>query len=70
MPAYNEGGGESMDSCCLPVGLGALACAIAEGLDAERIDYLASAFTVLADQLFLISAQRALCQGKNPPMPE
>lgn len=53
-----------MDSCGLPVGVSALACALARELpDEADLLLLAAICTHLGDTLALIAAQRAACGG-------
>lgn len=46
--------------CGLPVGVSALACALADCLDDGALDLAAALFTVLGDQLALLAAQRQM----------
>lgn len=54
--------------CSLPVGAGALACAIAEQFGTEDLNVLATFVTSLGDCLSLIAAQRVRCESlrENP----
>ena len=52
------------------MGAGALACAIAEQLDAEELAVMAAFVTVLGDVLALIAVQRSKGGGSTPALPE
>ncbi len=52
-----------MDNCALPIGVSALACAVAEGLNDEELGLAAALFTVLGDQLALLAVQRTMHPG-------
>jgi len=52
----------SMDCCGLPVGVAALACAIARELDDGDLALLAALLVELGDTLTLILAQRTACR--------
>ena len=59
-----------MDGCALSMGAGALACAIAEQLDAEELAVMSAFVTVLGDALALIAVQRSKGGGSTPALPE
>jgi hypothetical protein len=50
-----------MNECILPVGISALACAIAEQLNDSDLALLAAVLVQLGDTLTTISSQRAAC---------
>lgn len=57
-----------MDGCALPLGVSALACAIAREIpDASSLALLSAVLTQLGDTLATIAAQQALCEGFPPP---
>jgi len=57
-----------MERCELPLGLTALACAIAEQIQDDDELALTSAILVqLGDNLALIAAQRAVCAAAGSP---
>lgn len=54
-----------INPCELPIGVTALAAAIARGLSDDELTLAAAVFTQLGDTLSTISAQRALCKSKE-----
>lgn len=53
-----------MDNCALPVGVSALACAIAQQIEnTDELSLLGALFTQLGDTLETIAAARAVCGG-------
>ncbi len=65
MSAYTVRG-ENMDNCALPVGVSALACAIAQQFEnTDELALLAAVLTQLGDTLDTIAAQRALCETSS-----
>jgi hypothetical protein len=53
-----------MDACALPIGVSALACAIAEQIqDSSDLALLAAVLTQLGDTLATIAAARAICNS-------
>ena len=61
--AYNDRGDILMgNDCCLPVGVAALACAIAREIpNDDDLALLAAAVVQLGDTLATLAAQRAAC---------
>ena len=59
-----------MDNCALPVGVSALACAIAQQIEnTDDLVLLGALFTQLGDTLDTIAAARSACGGGTQKLP-
>jgi len=55
-----------MDNCAMPIGISALACAIAQQIDnTAELTLLASVLGQISDTLGTIVAARQLCESKR-----
>lgn len=62
--SYNEAGVSLLQNCALPVGISAVACAIAETVgSAEELELLAAIFTQLGDTLATIAVANSACDS-------